>query len=551
MSDLDALRTHAGRILWHELPEEYRYRDQTDGEELGDLEAFLHGHGHLLDLLRETTEQAYADAFAEEIDGKSIQPWLLPYLADMLGARLVAPDPVQRTAELNNTVGWYKSKGTLAAVDSVADVVAGTETVSREGWRHTLTTPRMSMPPFTSPPNAAATDALTASMRPGGCPDLRLSSRAVQDPEGINPLFLFKSDTDGAVYWRHHNPTGVPCFPGAYDDATHRTPDLRDPDGSANIGPHPRRTLIHVRPPVGFFAKGIPARRINNPLRFFNNTIAANETPRFVDAPMLCRQLGLEEAPSIQLNINRNLVINTGHYTVDGVLFDQGNPNRPIRIQLGRRAKLTLRNCAVREISVTGPVNPSDEPQLIMENCIVDQVLAPNAFVRMEYVTVTGGIDADRLQASDCIIASVKDTLVCAQDSARASCLRYSALGVDITTDAERTIEACRTPTNTLQTPNFLKLWFKDPVEDSEDTETICTLRPAKFGEPGYGVLDLTTHASIKQGAEDQGEMGAYHSRHYAAAIDALKRKLTAYLPVGQEIAISYDPLLSLTPPTL
>lgn len=561
MANLTALRTHAGRILWHELPEEYRYRDQVDGDELGDLEAFLHGHGHLLDLIRATTEQAYADAFAEDVDGKSIQPWLLPYLAEMLGAQLISPDPVQRTAELNNTVGWYKAKGTLAAVDSVADVVAGTETVSREGWRHTLTTPRMSLPPFTSPPRTAATDALTASMQPRGCPDLRLSSRAVRDPDGINPLFLFKSETDGDVYWRHHNPTGVPCFPGAYDDATLRTPDLRDPDGSANIGPHPRRTLIHVRPPQGFFRDGIVKKRVTGPIGLLNRLTPDADAMRYIDAAMLCDHFNVPASPTIQLNLTKNLVVSKGHYTLDGVVIDQHKPDTAIRIQVGKRATLTLRNCAVEEISVTGPPNPRDAPQLILENCVVARVIAPNAFVRMEYVTVTENIDAERLQASDCIIADLSDTLVCGDATDHPSCLRYSS--VDFTRsdrDAmiasarpdfalRRTRTACLTPTNTTRGPNFLRMWLQDLDEDGE-TKT-CALRPPRFGELGYGVLDLTTAPSILQGAEDQGEMGAYHSAHHAAAIDALRRKMTAFLPVGQEIAISYDPMLAQTPPTI
>ncbi|MEM0991358.1 MAG: hypothetical protein AAGK00_21020, partial [Pseudomonadota bacterium] len=252
MTDLSALRSRSGRILWHELPEEYRYRDNGTDEELGDLEAFLHASGHLLDLLRATTEQAHADSFAEAVDGKLIQPWLLPYLAELVGAQLVAPDPTQRAAELNNAVTWYKSKGTLSAIDSVADVVGGTETVSREGWRHVLTTPRMSLPPFTTAPNTAAGEAMTDSMMPRGCPDFTRPSRAVQDPKGTNPLFRLKAGgNSGDVFWKVHNPGGIPCFPGSYDDTTLRTPDLRDPDGSADIGPHPRRTLIHVRPPQG------------------------------------------------------------------------------------------------------------------------------------------------------------------------------------------------------------------------------------------------------------------------------------------------------------
>ena len=56
----DAL-SRAGHLLYRDLPEECRYRDAAPAEgELGDLEAYLHGFGHLLDLVRHTTEQAYA-----------------------------------------------------------------------------------------------------------------------------------------------------------------------------------------------------------------------------------------------------------------------------------------------------------------------------------------------------------------------------------------------------------------------------------------------------------------------------------------------------------
>lgn len=72
MADVDKLRTRAGRILWSELPEEYRYRDNATEAEAGDLEAFLHGFGHMLDLIRETTAQAYSDAFAEPAEGRAI-----------------------------------------------------------------------------------------------------------------------------------------------------------------------------------------------------------------------------------------------------------------------------------------------------------------------------------------------------------------------------------------------------------------------------------------------------------------------------------------------
>ena len=188
MSLPDDALTRAGRNLWRELPEEYRYRDRSPVEgEPGDLELYLHGFGHLLDLIRATTEQAHADSFAEGIDGgRSIQPWLLPYLAELVGAELLAPDPDRRREELNNSVLWSKSKGTLRNVDHVGDVISGAETVVREGWRHTLTCPRPGLPPFSTP--LMAGEAPLAL----GCPDFRVTDRPVRDAEGSNPLYRLR-----------------------------------------------------------------------------------------------------------------------------------------------------------------------------------------------------------------------------------------------------------------------------------------------------------------------------------------------------------------------
>ena len=121
MTDINDIKTRAGLLLYRQLPEEYRFLDRRADGEPGDLESYLHGFGHLLDLIRGTTEQAYADAFADPIDfpnpdiedNREIQTWLLPYLAELVGAELLAPDPRQRNDELSNTVGWYKTKGTL------------------------------------------------------------------------------------------------------------------------------------------------------------------------------------------------------------------------------------------------------------------------------------------------------------------------------------------------------------------------------------------------------------------------------------------------------
>ena len=62
------LRTVAGLLLYRHLPEEHRYRDNPSNTEMGDLEAYLHGFGFMLDRGRATLEQLYADSFADPVD---------------------------------------------------------------------------------------------------------------------------------------------------------------------------------------------------------------------------------------------------------------------------------------------------------------------------------------------------------------------------------------------------------------------------------------------------------------------------------------------------
>jgi hypothetical protein len=72
--------------------------------------------------------------------------------------------------------------------------------------------------------------------------------------------------------------------------------------------------------------------------------------------------------------------------------------------------------------------------------------------------------------------------------------------------------------------------------------------KAAKYGEPGCGVLDLTTATLIREGAEDDGEMGAFHHLYLSAQLRAVRLKLEDFLPLGQEVTIRYDPRLAMPP---
>lgn len=558
MAVMEELETRAGRLLYRQLPEEYRFRDLRADEEPGDLEAYLHGFGHLLDLIRGTTEQAYADAFAERIDfasdghdgNREIQTWLLPYLAALVGAELLSPDPRQRRKELAETVGWYKTKGTLRNADSLADIVSGTETVTVEGWRRVALTPRLGLPPFTGPASSMGDgDPLGPSSLPLGTPDFRRTNRAIVDADSTNPLYrlvLPARDGDGGAidpvvtYWKPRAHGGVPCFPGAYDDTSVRTPDLRDALAEPAVGPHPRRTLLHVRPPYGFFEPGLREIALpggNNPLEL---DLSDGGPVQALGPDDILKRLGdpvdgdgnlLTPAPD-KLVIKGDLIIPSAARVAFADLLFTGritiasNPAHDVRLKLTR--------CAVDRLRLD---LPGDTPSVQALDCLIGEIAGQSGFAQLVYCTVLGETRLERLWASDCIfIGDVVDL----KPDGKQCCIRYSrvpnlsALGGCVSKKSPHVVG---------DDPNFVSLYFGDPDG--------CRLRPAAFGEPGAAVLDLTSSRRILAGAEDGGEMGAMHHLFYSARIDAVRRKLADFLPLSQEVAIRYDPRLARPAATL
>jgi hypothetical protein len=461
-----------------------------------------------------------------------------------VGAELRAPDPAIRREELSNTVAWYKSKGSLEAVDEISDTLGGTETVVVEGWRHTLTTPRMTLPPFTGPATAMGEgDPLTAPGLPLGTPDLRAMNRAIQDPDGANPIFRLETPRRDALgriapseslYWKPRSYRGAPCFGGAYDDTTARTPDLRDPERIPAVGPHPKRTVIHVRPPEGFFAAGLngdtgePGATPLTPdvsLIVIDTTETADQVFRPEE---VFAALALDEIPPDRLILTGDLDLPAGVSVVfEDILF-----TGTIRIQ-DPSTRLRLERCALERLVVE---IATDAPAVIANDCLFNSI-GGGGFLQLVYCTVLGITELARLWASDCILNGALEGL---EASGHECCIRFSRIP-----DLEA-LEGCSAKnslSNTEADPNFIQLWFEDGGN--------CVLRPAVFGEPGAAVLDLTSDEAIRSGAEDEGEMGCYHHRFFSAQIRALRLKLTDYLPLGQEIAVRYDPYLSRRPAAL
>jgi hypothetical protein len=69
-------------------------------------------------------------------------------------------------------------------------------------------------------------------------------------------------------------------------------------------------------------------------------------------------------------------------------------------------------------------------------------------------------------------------------------------------------------------------------------------VRPAftsrQFGEAGYFQLDAWTPAAITAGADDRGEMGAYHRLQQGQRVARLQARLAEFTPTGFDVALIF-----------
>ena len=62
-----------------------------------------------------------------------------------------------------------------------------------------------------------------------------------------------------------------------------------------------------------------------------------------------------------------------------------------------------------------------------------------------------------------------------------------------------------------------------------------------RYGDPGYAKLYASTDSTIRQGADDGGEMGAFHFVLAPLRETDLRVRLQEYMPVNLEFGIFYE----------
>ncbi len=106
--------------LYNLLPAIYRIRDAEQGEP---LKALLSVVVDQVAVLEEDLAQLYDDQFIE-----TCADWVVPYIGDLIGHRAlhdIAPQVSSPRAEVANTIGYRRRKGTIAMLEQLARDVTG------------------------------------------------------------------------------------------------------------------------------------------------------------------------------------------------------------------------------------------------------------------------------------------------------------------------------------------------------------------------------------------------------------------------------------------
>ena len=92
---------------------------------------------------------------------------------------------------------------------------------------------------------------------------------------------------------------------------------------------------------------------------------------------------------------------------------------------------------------------------------------------------------------------------------------------------------------------SFLPEEAKTPRRYECVEQTIAGPQPIffalRYGNPGYMKLLASTPDVVRRGAEDGGEMGAFHFVLAPLRESDLRVRMTEYLPVGLEFGVIYQ----------
>ncbi len=248
-----------------------------------------------------------------------------------------------------------------------------------------------------------------------------------------------------------------------------------------------------------------------------------------------------EHRPTVILG--GDLIINgaaESEVTLNGLLLSGGT----IRVTGGLQT-LRLLHCTL--VPSANPSLVADLPDVTieMDHCIVgalriherssvsisDSIVDATAVTQVAFAAANGTDSGGTLQIADSTIIGTVHTLELQLAS-------NSIFMADVTSEKrqEGCVRFCYLPL-----VSIVPRRYRCQPEDDEDA---LRVRPQftslRYGDPGYGQLALRTAAEIREGADDEAEMGAFHELFEPQRETNLRVRLDEYLRFGLEAGIFY-----------
>ena len=197
---------------------------------------------------------------------------------------------------------------------------------------------------------------------------------------------------------------------------------------------------------------------------------------------------------------------------------------RTVTVKTGR---LEMQRCAAFKVVVHA--HDQRAPVFTATDCLLRHVRVASGLAQFEYCTVLGKNICEVVQAIDSLFLFRLQRHVDDHTSppSKIVCLRNVRVPQEFV-DALSPEDRKHVQNYTTEVPVFFRL---------------------SFGEPGGGALHPAAPASILAGAQDGGELGAYHHQHLCLRREAVLDKLREFLPFGMEAVLIPDARLSCAPP--
>lgn len=251
--------------LYRLVPSVHRVRDAEQGEP---LRALLELFAHELQALEEHLEQLYDDQFIESCAG-----WAAPYIGDLIGYRPLhgtSPAVSSPRAEVANTIGYRRRKGTALMLEQLATDVTSWPAHAAEFFEQLATTQFMNhLRPHA--PATARVRSLAAMLAVGGARgafNTAAHTAEMRRPETGSGRFNIPNV--GLFLWRlqPYSLTRVPLVPDVPADPANRRFRVNPLGADLQLFRKPRRetsiselsTAMHVPAPIGVRGMALAVR---------------------------------------------------------------------------------------------------------------------------------------------------------------------------------------------------------------------------------------------------------------------------------------------------